>query len=213
MAIAPIALATEDVLSESIGQRLLAELPPVFLPPLLLRRDGAGYLRAGMNKWRQLAQRQAVVVLTDLDNLACPLALLDNWYGAGSRPPDLLLRVAVREAEAWLLADHDAMKQLLGASAVLPPDPDRLPDPKQHLLQLARRAPRDVRRDLVKEAGAVSSQGIGYNARLTSLVSGAWSPERAAQRSPSLGRARVRLAQLAQRRMARPGPAAGLTAR
>lgn len=201
MAINPIALATEDVLSETIGQRLLGELPPVFLPPLLLRRDGAGYLRSGMHKWRQLAQRHAVVVLTDLDDVACPLALLDDWYGAGTRPLDLLLRIAVREAEAWLLADHEAMRQLLGANVVLPPDPDLLPDPKQHLLQLARRARRNVRLDLVRESGAVSSQGIGYNARLTDLVTGTWSPERAAERSPSLGRTRKRLAQLAQRRL------------
>jgi hypothetical protein len=195
----PIALATEDALSESLGQRLLAELAPKLREPMLLRKGGFGYLRSGMPKWRQLSQRQAVVILTDLDKASCPGALRTHWLGDLSCPENLLLRVAVREAESWLLADHEAMRQLMGPKGVLPRNPDELPEPKQFVLQLAEKASRDVRLDMIRASGAMSGQGIGYNARLTALVSTAWSPERAAERSPSLGRARIRLQQMVDR--------------
>lgn len=200
----PIALATEDALSESLGQRLLAEMAPKLQAPMLLRKGGFGYLRSGMPKWRQLSQRQAVVILTDLDDTACPAALRADWLGGLPCPENLLLRVAVREAESWLLADHEAMRQLMGAKGALPRNPDELPDPKKFVLELAQKAPRDVRLDMVRAAGAMSGQGIGYNARLTALVAAAWSPERAAERSPSLERARIRLRQMVDRLHAHP---------
>lgn len=195
----PMALATEDVLSEAIGLRLLAELPVPITPGLLLRKDGFGYLRAGMKNWRQLALRQTVLILTDLDQVACPVALKADWLGNKPAPAGLLLRIAVREVESWVLADHEAMRKLIGQKGTLPPEPDSLPDPKQHLLKLAKLAARPVREDLVKETGAVASQGIGYNHRLTNWVRSDWSPERAAQRSPSLQRTRIRLSELALR--------------
>ncbi|MBK5914137.1 DUF4276 family protein [Rhodocyclus purpureus] len=193
-----VALGTEDELSEAVGVRLLAEHEQYLQPGLRLRKSGFGYLRSNVKRWRELAQRQPVVLITDLDQIACPPALLNDWLGGQARPENLLLRVAVREVEAWLLADHVAMQGLLGDRARLPPAPDALPDPKQHLLGLAKRAPRDVRLDLVQEAGSVSRQGLGYNARLTDLVRMSWSPARAAERSPSLARARRSLGALAR---------------
>jgi hypothetical protein len=193
-----VALGSEDELREAVGVRLLAEQTATLEVSLYLRRSGFGYLRSRMDNWRQLAQRQPVLLITDLDRLACPQLLLDDWLG-GQRSDNLLLRVAVREVEAWLLADHDAMSSLLGGKGSLPPEPDELPDPKQHLLRLAKSAPRAVRLDLLKAVGSVSSQGLGYNARLTEMVRTTWSPERAATRSPSLARARRSIAALAGR--------------
>jgi hypothetical protein len=193
MAVKYWALATEDALSEAVGRRLLAELPGQVEASHELRKGGRGYLRMRMNSWRQMAQRQDVLVLTDLDLIDCPPTLLRDWLAGQSAPPGLLLRIAVRTIESWVLADHAAMRQLIGAKAVLPARPDDLRNPKQHLLNLARKAPRDVRLDLVKEADAIASQGIGYNARLADLVTSKWSPERAAERSPSLRRTRARL--------------------
>lgn len=193
-----VALGTEDELSEAVAVRLLAEHEQHLQPGLRLRKSGFGYLRSNVKRWRELAQRQPVVLITDLDQIACPPALLNDWLGSQACPENLLLRVAVREVEAWLLADHVAMQSLLGDRARLPPAPDVLPDPKQHLLGLAKRAPRDVRLDLVHEAGTVARQGLGYNARLTDLVRMSWSPARAAERSPSLARARRSLGALAR---------------
>ncbi len=194
-----IALATEDVLSEAIGLRLLSELPTQVTPSPLLRKDGSGYLRSRMDNWRQLAQRQTIIIITDLDQVSCPITLKNNWLGNRPAPLNLILRIAVREIESWILADHEAMRNLIGNKGTLPPFPDDLLDPKQHLLQIAKSASKNVRHDLVKEKNAIASQGIGYNSRLTAWVRSEWSPERAAQRSPSLRRARIRLHELSQR--------------
>jgi hypothetical protein len=98
----PVALATEDELSEAVGVKLLSEHPVLTeTSPMLLRKNGFGYLRSRMDSWRQMANRQIVVVLTDLDRLACPLLLLEDWLGADRQHPEnLLLRIAEREDEA-----------------------------------------------------------------------------------------------------------------
>lgn len=195
-----VALATEDELSEAVGKRLLAEIERFTEADLLLlRRNGSGYLRSRMSNWRQLAQHQPVVLLTDLDRVACPGSLLDDWFGTLGRPDNFVCRVAVREIESWLLADHDAIRLLIGKKGRLPAEPDELLDPKQHLLTLAKQASRAVRHDLLKEAGAVAGQGIGYNAHLSAFVKQSWCPERASQRSPSLRKARIRLQELGER--------------
>lgn len=196
-----VALATEDELSEAVGIKLLAEHPVLAEnPPMLLRKGGFGYLRSRMDNWRQLADRHVVIVLTDLDRVACPLALLEDWLGAERPcPQNLLLRIAEREVESWLLADHEAFEKLIGNKGRLPSTPDHLLDPKRHLLGLAQKAPRAVREDLVAQQGAVAKQGIGYNRRLVDWVQSDWSPERAAARSPSLSRARAAMREAANR--------------
>ena len=189
----PIAIATEDELSEAIALRLIAELPQPHHITLKLRKGGFGYLRSKMDNWRQMAGQQVMLVLTDLDRANCLVEFRSSWLSAKQLPANLLLRVAVREVESWLLADHVALRALIGARGHLPAQPDELPDPKQFLLQLAKSAPKAVREDLIKVAPGHLAQGLGYNARLSALVNGQWCPERAAERSPSLARARTRL--------------------
>lgn len=189
-----IALATEDELSEAIGLRLIAESPFHEADVLPLRRNGSGYLKSKVESWRQLAGQQVVLLLTDLDQIDCPVALRNEWLGTRPVPDRLLLRIAVREIESWVLADHDAMRKLIGGRGKLPPAPDELGDPKAFLLNMVRKyAPRDVKQDLLAERGAMASQGLGYNRRLVAWVKSDWSPDRAAARSPSLLRARQAL--------------------
>ena len=189
-----IALATEDELSEAIGLRLIAESPFHEADVLPLRRNGSGYLKSKVESWRQLAGQQVVLLLTDLDQIDCPVALRNEWLGTRPVPDRLLLRIAVREIESWVLADHDAMRKLIGDRGKLPPAPDELGDPKAFLLNMVRKyAPRDVKQDLLAERGAMASQGVGYNHRLVAWVKSDWSPDRAAARSPSLLRARQAL--------------------
>src|SRR5690606_13228253 len=144
-----------------------------------------------IKSWQQMAEHQVVIVLTDLDDIECPVAMLEQWLGGGKdRPESLLLRIVEREIESWILADHEALRKLFGNRGRFPDNPDELRNPKQHLITLAKRAPRSVRDDLVAQRGAVACQGLGYNRRLAEWVRDEWSPERASLRSPSLMRAR-----------------------
>lgn len=192
----PIAIATEDALSEAIALRLVAEVSVPHRVTHTLRKGGFGYLRSKMDSWCQMANHQVMLVLTDLDRVGCVLELRRDWLAERPLPARLLLRVAVREVESWVLADHVAVRVLLGAKGTLPPAPDILPDPKQALLRLAKNAAKPVRQDLLRVVDGNLAQGLGYNARLTDWVATHWSPERAAERSPSLARARSRLAEV-----------------
>lgn len=191
-------LATEDELSEAVGVRLLAEIPGV-TPGLLIRRGGNGYLRSRLRSFCEMARNRPVLVLTDLDTYPCPSILRKKWFGRLGQPPELILRVAVQEVEAWILADHLAVAGLIGkhVTTQLPPNPDAVSDPKSLLLRLARRAPRDVRLDLCSRADTPTRPGLGYTNRLCEFVNGDWEPRRAAERSKSLRSARGRLRALA----------------
>jgi hypothetical protein len=193
-----IALATEDELSEAVGLRLVAEVAPALEVGLRLRRGGYGYLRSRITNFCQMAQREPVLLITDLDNHDCAASLIEDWMRRTPRATGLMFRVAVREIESWLLADHDAVKALFGRNAMKLPDlPDILADPKRAFLSLARSARREVRADLCAQTGAIAAQGLGYNRRLTDFVRRDWNPMRASSRSDSLRRARHRLRELA----------------
>ncbi len=194
-----IALATEDVLSEAVGIRLIEELKGKFEINHFLRKGGSGYLRSKIQNWKELSRHQCVLLITDLDRKECPQLLLNDWLGRTPVPPNLLIRIAVREIESWILADHQAVQNLMGKAVRISANPDELPDPKHYLLGLARKAVKPVSDELVKIEGAVASQGIGYNALLEKIVRECWSPERASEHSPSLRRARIRLRELVQR--------------
>lgn len=190
-------LATEDELSETIGLRLLEEHGVT--PTQCLRRGGYGYLRSKMSNWIALAKLHPVVLLTDLDQMACPVQLRVDWFKNKQLPTSLCFRIAVREVEAWLLADPAAINTLFGKSVKLPLAPEHLPDPKRTLLQLVdSKGSRDLKEDMIRVESGVLKQGVGYNARLSGIVRTAWDPVRAAERAPSLARARVRLDELAR---------------
>lgn len=189
----PIGIATEDQLSEAIALRLLADVQVAHCITHRLGKGGFGYLKSKMDSWYQMAQVQVMLILTDLDRANCLLEFREQWLTAHP-PKNLVFRIAVREVESWVLADHVAMRTLIGTRGVLPPAPDGLADPKQFFLGLVKKsAPKTIRDDLLKEVDGKLAQGLGYNARLSAWVGSEWSPERAAERSPSLARARLRL--------------------
>ena len=191
----PIAIATEDQLSEAIALRLLADIPTPHFIQHSLGKKGNGYLSSKMESWHQMAQHQVMLVLTDLDRANCLVEFRNQWLIADP-PQNLLLRIAVREVESWVLADHVAMRALIGAKGVLPAAPDEFADPKQSLLKLAKSAPKQIRQDLLKTIDGNFAPGLGYNARLTAWVHSEWNPQRASERSPSLARARLRISEV-----------------
>lgn len=193
-----LALATEDELSEAVGLKLVDTLEADLAVSLKFRRNGFGYLKSKMRNFCELARRMPVLLLTDLDTARCPMTLIKDWSRNDTVPSGLVFRVAVRQVESWLLADRESMADLLGVNMrQLPASPENLADAKRFLLQLANKAPRSVRDELLASKGAAARQGLGYNALLSDFVRLKWNPDRAATRSDSLKRARRRLSELA----------------
>jgi hypothetical protein len=134
-----------------------------------------------------------VIMLTDLDSVECAPELLRNWFPMKEEKPDVpegfLFRIAVREVESWLIADREALADLLGIpKSNFTKDPDSLDDPKAHLLGIIRaKGKRRMHREMLP--GRNSRIGPEYNNVLCGFIQKHWDPERAAVNSLSLSRA------------------------
>lgn len=156
---------------------------------------GYGQIKKRAASFLKMAESEIyALVLTDLDQGECAPMLIRKWFAVAPGQPlelpcHLSFRVAVREVEAWLMADRDALAQFLQISvANFPRSPDDLRDPKQELLKIIRRkGRRTLRRDMLPSGTA--HVGPRYNERICQYVADNWKPERAAPNSPSLHRA------------------------
>ena len=192
-----IGIATEDLLSEVVAEKLLINAPVEFASLMKFRQQGFGYLKKNVRKFNEIARSYPVLLLTDLDSKPCASQLISSWLTIPQNP-DFLFRVVVREVEAWLLADREGISEYLNISfSICPGNPDSLIDPKQGLLDLAKRSRRrEVKQDLLPAKGSEVSVGLGYNARLSDFVWNHWDVNRAISRSDSLKRAWTRVCTL-----------------
>jgi hypothetical protein len=186
----PIHLAVEDELSEAISREILRQSGRPFAVGAAYRRGGFGYLRANVGGFNHGAKGTPYLLLTDLDKTACPPTLIREWLRVPLHP-NLIFRVAVREVEAWILADREAFARFLGIPMRnVPSDVDGIQDPKEKLIFLARTSPkRDLRNALVPRAGSTARVGRDYNGRLSEFIRTAWRLDEAKRSSPSLLRA------------------------
>lgn len=191
-----IVIATEDALSEQLVESLLCQSGRGYNICNRLRRAGSGYLKSSVAKFNQMAEQIPipVLLLIDLDQSPCLVELKHKWLPA-AQSLNLLFRVAVREAESWVLADRSAFAGFLGiGEARVPLDPDILPDPKQSLLELVSHSrKRSLRQEILPAPNSTSPVGLGYNENLCRFVAHQWSVERAIANSPSLFRTWLRI--------------------
>jgi hypothetical protein len=190
----PLNLAFEGALTESLALKILKTIPTGYATRTIYNRGGYGYLKRTINGFNNAAKGTPFLVGTDLDTYECPPALINDWL-THPKHHNLLIRIAVREAEAWVLADRDSFANFLGIRAVtVPDDVEALPNPKATLIQLARRARRkQLRDDICPPLNSTSRVGPNYNARIGGFVSDSWNPAVARLSSRSLDRAMNRL--------------------
>ena len=186
----PIFLAVEDDLSEFMLRRLLRERSVDYTVSAVFKQAGFGHLKKKSPAFNNMAKACPVLLLTDLDQRPCAPELIQDWL---KRPkhPDFLLRVAVREVEAWLLACDVPLRQYLGTRKTFAfPQPEDLIDPKMELLKLAEvSARRDIREAVTRrDTRGNLRQGPAYDSTLSIFLNGHWDAAEAASRCPSLGR-------------------------
>lgn len=200
---AEVALAAEGALDLAILRRLCAEagLAPGDAYWGDARRTGKQGMTKQMRGWAAAASHgRPFLVLRDLDRDApCAGALRAGLLP--NPPPLMVLRIAVRAAEAWLIADREALAALLSVRpGALPAEPDACDDPKAALVAAAARSrSRAVLTGIAPRPGAGRPVGPDYTAEMIRFVSRSWSPARAEAHSPSLARARRRIGELAAR--------------
>jgi hypothetical protein len=197
--IIPIHLAVEDELSEWIVRKALDSRSASYAIRTVQARGGFGGLKKQVPAYNHAAAYVSYLVLTDLDRYPCPPALIADWLCC-PKNPKLLLRVAVREVEAWLLGDLSGLSAYLGLRGCRDiPNPELLLDPKLQLLKLAAASPRRKLRDALVVQDRRSGnlyQGPDYNGALAPFVSESWNFNAARQKCQSLDRFFVALATL-----------------
>lgn len=182
-----VSAAVEGMVDEAVVHRLIAytggQSGPVY------GKNGKHALRTRINGYNNAARHARWLVLVDLDQDAnCAPPLLHDWLPA---PASLLcFRIAVRQVEAWLMADIERLASYLSvARSRVPREPEGLLNAKTVMVNVARQSRRAIRQDMVPREGSGRSVGPAYTSRLVEYVETQWRPEVAAQHAESLRRA------------------------
>ena len=160
---------------------------------------GRGNVQKNILAFNNAAKGHPQLIICDLDSAPCASAIISDWFGSVARHPDLILRMAEPEVEAWLLADRIGIANYLGIETrLVPAYPERERDPKATLIDLAKHSPnRETRDAIVPRLGATI--GPDYNGVLGRFVAQQWDYEAARGASNSLNKAIARVAELAAR--------------
>jgi hypothetical protein len=188
MALIPLNLVFEDQISEYVMIKL-TEKTGKFRISNSYSEGGFGYIKKNLNGFNEASKGYPFFVLTDLDNVHCAPELIRDWLKF-PKHSNLIFRIAVREVEAWLLADIEGFSKYTGISkANFNLRPEEIVDPKLELLNLIRKCrKRSIREDILPK-DEFASCGPNYNGRLAEFVIYYWDIIRASSRSDSLHRA------------------------
>jgi len=186
----PVSGVVEGLVDRAILHRLMSHAG--VSPATIYVANGKPQIRQRLGGYNNAAQFAPWLVLVDLNAEAeCAPALTRSWLP--SPAPRMRLRVAVRKAEAWLLADRERLSRFLGVSAdLITRKPEDLANPKREIVDLASRSRRRaIRQDMVPRQGSGRAVGPAYSSRLIEFVSDAkagWRPEFASRSADSLRR-------------------------
>jgi hypothetical protein len=183
-----ISAAVEGDVDEAVARRLIVQAGAQ--PGAVYGKHGKAALRNKIHGYNNAARHAPWLVLVALDDDAhCAPPLRRDWIAEPA--PRLCFRVAVRQVEAWLMADAETLAPYLRvARRRIPAAPEGLANSKVVVVNLARQSRRrDVREDMVPREGGGRTVGPAYTSRLIGYVAAHWRPDIAATRSNSLQRA------------------------
>lgn len=193
----PINLIVEDALSKAIAISLLDSTGKDFQVRTIYDNGGYGYIKSKINAFNKSSKWCPYLVITDLDREICPPLMILQWFGGRMIEPNLIFRVAVREIEAWLLADRKNFSKFFDIPLDrIPQEVESLEDPKRTLIHLVQRSRKRLLRErIVPEPRTKATQGPDYNGALIEFIQNSWQLNDAASNSRSLGKALDRLRQ------------------
>jgi hypothetical protein len=196
-------LLLEGWLEEPVADKLLAFCG--YSKGTVYGKRGCDYIRDKAKGFCSVAAPGApMLVLTDFMDAqaACPPAALQSYlpHACASSAPYFLCRFAVNELESWLLADRKSMSDFLRVPlAKIPVNPDSEPNPKNTLINLARRSKKtSIRNGIVPPTGHQGQTSPEYLNTMSEFVAAYWNVAPAMRCAPSLRRCVERLQQLHQ---------------
>jgi hypothetical protein len=185
----PVNILAEDTICEYLARKLLSLFVERFSIGVVYPGNGFGYIKNHLDGFNKASKGIPLFAIADLVG-DCPVTQINQWLPYGIER-NLLFRIAVKESEAWILADKEGFSSFLGINRkLMPDDVDNILDPKRTLINLARRSiRRNLRDSLVPRPNTDAEIGPDYNSRLSEFVLNRWDPYRASQNSSSLNRA------------------------
>jgi hypothetical protein len=190
-----ISAAVEGTVDEAVLRRLVKEAGAKL--GAVYGKSGKPALLRQLNAYNAAATPTPWAVILDLDRDAeCAPPAKSAWL---PRPSNMMaFTIAVREVEAWLLADPKHLAEFLRVpESRVPRQPEAEADPKRAMVNLARKSRRrEIVQDMVPRAGSARPVGPAYTSRLVEFAERYWRPGTAQRRTASLRRCRKRLAAL-----------------
>jgi len=188
---------TEGLTDEVVARRLISYCG--HQPGTGYGKRGHAYIRAQAPGFNVHAiHGNPILTLVDFmdTGLACPPEVPATFVP--NRSPKMVMRAVVRELESWLLADRRGVVRSLGiAESLISRSPETLHDPKQALVNLARRSRSRRRREAIVPAeGMSASVGPGYVSFVEEFLVSVWDIDAARLVAPSLDRCILRLERL-----------------
>jgi len=183
-----ISCVVEGIIDEHVAKKLIiysgGEPGPVY------GKCGKSHIRSKIAGYCNASKFYPWLIIVDLNNEAeCAPELRRNWNVPSL--PLLGFCVAVREVEAWLLADRENIANFINIPIVkINYEPEKLQDPKEEIIRLARSSRRkDIREDIIPRPGSGICIGPAYSSRMIEFINEKWNIEEASKNSPSLKRA------------------------
>ncbi len=192
--------AVEGIVDEAVLRRLVQHVHGTL--GAVYGKNGKAPLRQRLTGYNQAARFSPWVILVDLDHEAnCAPPFRAAWLP--NPAPHMCFRIAVREVEAWLMADWERLSTFLSVAAShMPREPEAEHDPKRTMVEIAKKSHRrDIREDMVPRPRSRRVVGPAYASRLIEFASHparGWRPDIAAKRSDSLRRCLACLRKLMQ---------------
>lgn len=191
----PLQIVIEDDLSLEVVRKIVFNTRNNFFidrswPDLNRNRAsrGSGYIKTKINAFNNAAKHGYFIILTDLDTKECAPEYIRDLLQV-QKSEKLFLRIAVREVESWLIADRGNFARYLSVSKdIVSPDPESLPDPKEHIFQISKRSRKRTISRGIPPVNKTARTGIEYNSLLITFVREYWDFRAAMKRSDSLRR-------------------------
>lgn len=187
----------EDPVHEMILQGIFISLEINSASFQVLPMRGKTQIDKNIKRYAKASISKRIIILRDLDNDApCAPHFRSKWLNGideqTKTDKSFVSRLAVREGEAWLIADKDWCKTYLKIreSDLIKIKPESLSHPKEALLKLIDQGalrPRQ-KNDFLRRDGGNLHQATAYNDSLKAHMEN-WSAERARLNSHSLDRA------------------------
>jgi len=195
-----VSIVVEDVLSEAIlatilnvygGHKVAASYPVKSKWKDGVPQNGYGYIKKNLPAFNKAADDTPFVILVDEDDRNCPPKTIADWLGGQPKHSNLIVRIASKEVEAWLLADKQGFSEFLSISDnKIPDNPETVEDPKALIVQLALRSKSsEIRHDIAPIRGGSATTGPYYTRALSGFARKQWNIGAAVQHSQSLKRA------------------------